>query len=87
MHTLSGWIVLRALTGVGSAWLLIFVSAWCSDHLHRVGRPALSGVIFAGVGAAILLAGLLCLAFMQLKATSAQAWVGLGALATISTAT
>jgi MFS family permease len=86
VQTLSGWIALRAVTGIGSAWVLIFVSAWCLDHFNRVERPALNGAVFAGVGGGILVTGLLCLAFMRLKVTSMQAWVGLGALAILSTA-
>ena len=86
VQTLSGWMVLRAVTGVGSAWVLIFVSAWCLDHLQHVGRLALNGAIFAGVGAGILVAGLLCLGFMKAKMTSTQAWIGLGSLAILSTA-
>src|SRR5271166_2172940 len=86
VQTLSGWIVLRAVTGIGSAWVLIFVSAWCLDHFNQVGRLALSGAVFAGVGAGILVTGLLCLAFMKAKMTSPQAWVGLGSLAILSTA-
>ena len=78
VQTLSGWIVLRAVTGIGSAWALIFVSAWCLDHLKQVGRLALSGAVFAGVGAGILVTGLLCLAFMKAKMISTQAWAGLG---------
>ena len=38
VQTLSGWIVLRAVTGIGSAWVLIFVSAWCLEHFNQVGR-------------------------------------------------
>ncbi len=34
VQTLSGWMVLRAVTGIGSAWVLIFVSAWCSRPLE-----------------------------------------------------
>ena len=86
VQTLSGWMVLRAVTGIGSAWVLIFVSAWCLDHLKRVGRLVLNGAVFAGVGAGILVTGLLCLAFMNAKMTSTQAWVGLGSLAILSTA-
>jgi MFS family permease len=86
VQTLSGWMVLRAVTGIGSAWVLIFVSAWCLDHLQHIGRLVLNGAIFAGVGAGILVTGLLCLAFMQAKMTSTQAWVGLGSLAILSTA-
>jgi len=86
VQTLSGWMVLRAVTGIGSAWVLIFVSAWCLDHLKQVGRLVLNGAVFAGVGAGILVTGLLCLAFMKAKMTSTQAWVGLGSLAILSTA-
>jgi MFS family permease len=84
--SLSGWMLLRAVTGVGSAWVLIFVSAWCLDHLQHVGRLVLNGAIFAGVGAGILVTGLLCLGFMKAKMTSTQTWIGLGSLAILSTA-
>jgi len=86
VQTLSGWIALRAVTGIGSAWVLIFVSAWCLDHFKQVGRPALSSAVFAGVGVGIVLTGLLCLTFMNLGATSREAWVGLGSLGILSTA-
>jgi MFS family permease len=86
VQTLSGWMMLRAVTGIGSAWVLIFVSACCLEHLKRVGRLVLNGAVFAGVGAGILVTGLLCLAFMKAKMTSSQAWVGLGSLAILSTA-
>jgi MFS family permease len=86
VHTLSGWMVWRSITGIGSAWVLIFVSAWCLDHLKHVGRLVLNGAVFAGVGAGILVTGLLCLAFMKAKMSSTQAWVGLGSLAILSTA-
>jgi MFS family permease len=85
VQTLSGWMVLRAVTGIGSAWVLIFISAWCLDHLQHVGRLVLNGAIFAGVGAGILLTGLFCLGFMKAKMTSTQAWIGLGSLAILST--
>ena len=32
-HRLAGWVALRALAGIGSAWVLIFVAAWC------LGKP------------------------------------------------
>ena len=85
-HSFGWWIVLRAVTGIGNAWVLIFVSAWCVGYFKQVGRPASAGTVFAGVGAGILLAGLLCLGFMKAKATSAQMWVGLGSLAIVLTA-
>src|SRR6202035_2046555 len=42
VQTLSGWMVLRAVTGIGSAWVLIFISSWCLDHLQRGGRLVLN---------------------------------------------
>jgi MFS family permease len=77
---LAGWLVLRALAGVASAWVMISVSAWCLDRLAPPGRPVLRGVVFAGVGAGIALAGVSCLALMQARAGASMAWATLGAL-------
>ena len=33
------WIVLRAIAGVASAWVLINVSAWGLERLGALGRP------------------------------------------------
>ena len=44
---LAGWIVLRWLAGVASAWVLIGVSASCLARLNPLGRPALNGAVFA----------------------------------------
>jgi MFS family permease len=79
-HRLAGWLVLRALAGVASAWVMISVSAWCLERLAPHGRPMLSGVVFAGVGAGITLAGVSCLALMQTRAGASLAWATLGAL-------
>src|ERR1700719_4973250 len=75
VQTLGGWMVLRAVTAIGSAWVLIFVSAWCLDHLKHVGRLGVNGAVFAGGGAGILVTGLLFLAFMKAEMTSTHAWV------------
>ena len=77
------WLVLRALAGVASAWVLIYVSAWCLESLALLGRPALGNTVYAGVGAGIALAGLVCLALMHAGAGSARAWIVLGALAIV----
>jgi len=74
------WLVLRALAGVASAWVLIYVSAWCLERLASLGRPALSNTVYAGVGTGIALAGGLCLALMRVGAGSARAWIVLGLL-------
>src|SRR5256714_8539137 len=36
-HHLAVWLVLRALAGVASAWVLIYVSAWCLERLASLG--------------------------------------------------
>ena len=74
------WLVLRAIAGVASAWVLINVSAWCLERLASLGRVGLTNTVFAGVGAGIVLAGGLCLALMHARAGSARAWTVLGAI-------
>src|SRR3990172_2201910 len=46
----AGWIVLRALAGIGSAWALVFAVSWCLERLAPLRRPLLNGAVFAGVG-------------------------------------
>jgi predicted MFS family arabinose efflux permease len=64
-HHLVVWLVLRALAGIASAWVLIYVSAWCLENLAALDRPALGNAVYAGVGAGIALAGGLCLWLMR----------------------
>jgi predicted MFS family arabinose efflux permease len=77
---LAAWLTLRAIAGVSSAWALIHMSSWCAQRLARLGRPALNGVVFAGVGAGVILAGAFCLALMTAGAGSRAAWFWLGAV-------
>ena len=76
---LAAWVLLRAVAGVLSAWLLIFTSEWCLGQLS--GKAQLAGVLYAGVGAGIALAGGVCLGLMLAGADSGTAWLALGALA------
>jgi len=80
------WLLLRALAGVASAWVLVFASAWALGRLGAAERPVLRGAVFGGVGAGIAAAGLLCVALMERGAGSASAWIQLGALALAGTA-
>ena len=77
------WIVLRALAGIASAWVLICVSSWCLARLEPVRRPLLDSTVFAGVGAGIALAGATCLAFMRVHASSARVWVVFGVVSLV----
>lgn len=73
------WILLRAAAGIASAWVLIHASAWCLERLAASSRPLLNGIVFGGVGAGIAAAGGICVLLMHFNATSAQAWIVLGA--------
>jgi MFS family permease len=75
---LLSWVALRAAAGLGSAWVLVFVSTWSLERLARAGRPDLAGTVYGGVGVGILFAGCACLALMAAKATSRDAWLVLG---------
>jgi MFS family permease len=74
------WILLRATAGVASAWVLIHASAWSLEKLTTSKQPLLNGMVFGGVGAGIAAAGGTCVLLMYFNATSAQAWIVLGAL-------
>ncbi len=80
------WIALRALAGIASAWVLVFVSAWALERLAALGRPALGGTVYAGVGAGIAAAGGACLLLMDMGGRSADAWIVLGAASLAVTA-
>ena len=78
-HDYPLWLALRALAGVASAWVMIYVSAWSLERLAAAGSPALNGRIFAGVGLGIAGAGLATLAMMHWRWSAAAAWIALGA--------
>ncbi|HEX6155208.1 MAG TPA: YbfB/YjiJ family MFS transporter [Burkholderiales bacterium] len=81
----AAWLALRALAGISSAWALIHMSSWSAHRLARLGRPAFNGIVFAGVGAGIVLAGGLCLVLMTASAGSRAAWLWFGAIGVLIT--
>jgi MFS family permease len=85
-HQLAVWFALRLAAGVASAWVLIFVSAWCLERIAHLRRPLLNSTVFAGVGTGLAVAGAACLVLMRAGASAAQAWIGLGAVALAATA-
>lgn len=85
-HRFAVWWLLRAVAGIMSAWVLVFVSAWCLEKLAPLRRPILSGMVFAGVGAGIAAAGALSIALMYMGTGSAHAWIAFGVLALVLTA-
>jgi predicted MFS family arabinose efflux permease len=85
-ESFPAWLALRALAGVASAWVLIFSSAWALGTLGAAGHPALRGLVFAGVGTGIAVAGILCVALMKWGAGPVVAWQGLAMVALAGTA-
>ena len=83
---LIAWLVLRFVAGVASAWTLVHVASWCAERLGALRRPGLNGVVFAGVGTGIVIAGSVCLALLLARASSREAWLGLGALGIVISA-
>jgi len=84
-HHFVAWLVLRAIPGFASALVLIVASAWILPRLAEAAREPLSGVVYAGVGAGIVFAGLACLVLVRFGATSDAAWIALGVTATLVT--
>jgi len=80
------WLLLRLIAGIANAWIAIFAFSWCLDRLAALRQPVLNSLIFTGVGAGTLLAGLLCIVLMRVDASSAQAWMTFGLLALAVTA-
>jgi predicted MFS family arabinose efflux permease len=78
------WLVLRALAGAASGWVLVLVSAWALERLAELQRPQLGGVLYAGVGTGVATAGITCLVVMQLGSTADTAWIALGAVALVT---
>ncbi|MEO8135467.1 MAG: YbfB/YjiJ family MFS transporter [Betaproteobacteria bacterium] len=80
------WLVLRATAGVASAWVLVFVSTWALERLAAAGRSDLEGVVYAGVGTGIVIAGGACLVAMTLHTRSSEAWLFLGVISIVVSA-
>lgn len=75
------WLVLRLAAGACSAWAFVGTSVWCLGALARAGQPGWGGIVYAGVGSGIMLAGLYCLAGAQVSV--AGLWLQLGAVALV----
>jgi predicted MFS family arabinose efflux permease len=79
----SLWLLFRGLAGVASAWVLVFASSWKLHRLATAQASHLNGVVFGGVGAGIMLAGLLCLVFQNMGWSSSVSWCALAVAALV----
>jgi MFS family permease len=74
------WLLLRFVSGVASAWVLVSTSVWCLAWLARFERPSGAGILYAGVGAGIAVAGLYCWLGGAIGLAPDRLWLQLGAL-------
>jgi len=84
LHGFAAWGVMRAAAGVMSAWTFVFASGWGLRRLAETGAPKLGGVIYAGPGVGILLAGVLGSITGRWGADGA--WIGYGLAAVLMSA-
>jgi hypothetical protein len=71
--------VLRAASGVFSAWALIYTSSWCLAELSRRQSPKSGAWIYSGVGLGIALTGMLT--WLGGQQAAVDLWLELGLLA------
>ena len=85
-HGFTAWWLLRFLSGVASAWVLVFAASLTLERLTSVGAAHLFGVVFGGVGVGITLTGLACLAMSALGFGSAAIWIAFGIASLVASA-
>jgi predicted MFS family arabinose efflux permease len=78
------FLMLRALGGVASAFVLVFASTLVLARLAREGRGGLSAVHFAGVGCAIALSAVMTAAFSAAGFDWRIMWAASGALTVLA---
>jgi MFS family permease len=83
-QNIAVWLVLRCVSGIASAFILILVSSVILDHAARHRITWWPGVLYAGVGIGIAFTGVVVPAFGH--AGWRAAWIGLGVLSLIVTA-
>jgi predicted MFS family arabinose efflux permease len=80
---LAAWGVVRFLSGLASAGVLVLASGLVLDDLRRQGRASLSGWLFSGVGLGIVTSGIVVRATGE-KLGWRGDWLALALLATIA---
>jgi predicted MFS family arabinose efflux permease len=78
--SLGGFIVIRFLAGVASAFVMIFVTTIVFSHLAAAGRNGLQALHFSGVGLGIAVSSLMTGALVLAEAAWPAGWLWSGAL-------
>ena len=80
----AAWLLWRFAAGVASALVLVGVSAWALRRIALANRSHWAGLVFAGVGVGIALAGLVVLAIGLRGASANTGWIVLGVVAALA---
>lgn len=80
------WLVARWLAGLCSALVLVTVSTQIVIKLAELARPELQGLVFAGVGGGISIAGAVALLWSVSGLSSSVAWIVFGLASLVVTA-
>jgi predicted MFS family arabinose efflux permease len=76
-HALPAWLLLRFVSGLSNGVVFVYAANLVLERLALAGRSALGGLLYSGVGAGIVLSGLLVLAVDQAGWGWQAAWWGL----------
>ena len=80
------WPLWRALAGVASALVFVYVAGWCLGRLGALGAPALAGLIFVGPGLGIAASGLAATAMVATGLHASTGWAVFAGLAALLSA-
>jgi len=80
------WFVLRFLTGVASAWVLIFAATWMFNRLAEAGEPRWGSFVFTGIGCGIAATGFACMGMVMVQAGAQATWLVIGLASALCTA-
>ncbi len=81
----AAWATWRFIAGLGSAIVLVSTATLCMGRLAALGQSSKAGIVFAGVGSGITLAGLLCMGMALAHVSSSTAWLVMGLMALLGT--
>jgi len=75
------WLAMRFVAGVASAWVMVGTASVLLSRLAATAGAQRDGLVFAGVGAGIACAGLVCHIGLWAGSSAATLWLVLAALA------
>lgn len=79
------WNLWRTASGVFSAFVMVYASAWCMQRLAEMGKSAWAGIIFCGPGIGIAVTGLAVSGLTALGLQADWGWALFGILAAVLT--